>query len=117
MTGAVTEKQRSHARVWRPHRLQEPTLAAPFAAVVTVFAAASAVGWLIGAIYNAVLVLRRIYPEVRERPGVLRHPVLALIHPQYLTPDGRRAHTRFLVFAVVSVATFAVDGLLLCHLP
>lgn len=91
-------------------------MAAPFAAVVTVLASASAMGWLIGALWNAVLVLRRIYPEIRERPDVLRHPVLALIHPEYLTPDGRRAHTRFVVFAAVSASTFAVACLLLRHL-
>ena len=92
-------------------------MAAPFATVVTVFASASAMAWLIGALYNAVLALRRIYPEIRERPGVLRHPILALFHPQYLTPDGRRAHARFLIFFGVSLATFAVAGLLLWQLP
>ncbi len=88
-----------------------------FAAVVALFASASAMGWFAGAVYHVILVLRRIYPEIRERREVLRHPILVLVHPQYLTPDGRRAHARFLVFAFVSLVTFAIAGLLLWTFP
>jgi hypothetical protein len=75
---------------------------------VAVIAAACGILSLVAALYFGRSVLRHIYPELRARPNVLRHPVEAFWRRECLTPAGKEAHARWLVFASVGTASLLV---------
>jgi hypothetical protein len=63
---------------------------------------------LAAALYFARSVLRLIYPELRARPKVLGRPVTVFWKTEYLTPNGREAHKRFLVFSGIAIGILPI---------
>jgi hypothetical protein len=63
---------------------------------------------LAAALYFARSVLRHIYPELLARPHVLGNPLTVFWRTEYLTPNGREAHRRFVVFAGIAAAILPI---------
>jgi hypothetical protein len=63
---------------------------------------------LAAALYFARSVLRLIYPELLARRHVLGHPLTVFWRTEYLTPNGREAHRRFVVFAGIALAILPI---------
>lgn len=83
-----------------------------FLAVIAMAIGCLALG---AAIYFARSVLRLIYPELRARPHVLGRPVTVFWRTEFLTPNGREAHRRFLVFAGIAIGILPIAGWLSYH--
>jgi hypothetical protein len=87
----------------------------PNAIFLAVIATAIGCAALGAALYFARSVLRLIYPELRARPHVLGPPVTVFWRTEYLTPNGREAHKRFLVFAGIAVSMLPIAFWLSWH--
>jgi hypothetical protein len=70
---------------------------------------------LAAALYFARSVLRLIYPELRDRPHVLGPPVTVFWRTEFLTPNGREAHRRFVVFASIAIGILPIGAWLSYH--
>jgi hypothetical protein len=51
-----------------------------------------------------------IYPELLDRPNVLRHRYQAFWDRECLTPAGKEARSRFFVFAFVGLGALTIAG-------
>ena len=51
-----------------------------------------------------------IYPELLDRPNVLRHRYQAFWDRECLTPAGKEARARFFVFAFIGLGALTIAG-------
>jgi hypothetical protein len=63
-------------------------------------------------LYFARSMLNLIYPELLDRPNVLPHRYMAFWDRECLTPEGKEARARSLVFVSIGIGALAVSGVM-----
>ena len=77
---------------------------------ILVIAAFCGVLALAAGLYFGYNTINLIYPELLDRPNVLRHRYQAFWDRECLTPGGKEARSRFFVFAFIGLGALTIAG-------
>jgi len=81
-----------------------------YALFIVVVAGVCGVLALGAGLYFAHSMLRLIYPELLDRPNVLPHRYMAFWDRECLTPAGKEARARALIFLPIGIGALVVAG-------